>query len=200
MNVTMDAMRPASAPRALWWFTLLFVVVGGLVMRCLTIDRNTPGIGSVVYVAMLAVLFIAIACPVGAGVAFLVHWTADWKHGARLRKHGAWWVVAVAALLTIAFFCAGRRLPAWHVWMSAVMFTVLVAHRIFEGALSLFAQTRCEKSTDFLGVLDPREASADKPARPFESKMSGAALVSDDRRIILCWRQYCSIVGNKNMR
>jgi hypothetical protein len=200
MNIVMDAMRTSSAPRALWWFTLLIVIVGGLVMRCLTIDRNTPGIGSVVYIAMLAVLFIAIACPVGAGVALLVHWTADWKHGARSRKHGAWWVVAMAALLTIAFFRAGRRMPEWHVWMSAVMFTVLVAHRIFEGAIPLFAQSRREKSTDFLDVHDPRKVSADKAVRPFERKVSGAALVSDDRRIMVCWRQYCSIVGSKHMR
>ncbi len=142
MNVTIDAMRSAPVSRALWWLTLLFVIVGGLVMRCLTIDRNTPGIGSVVYAVMLVVLFIAIACPVGAGAACLVHWTRRWQRVARLRAKAAWWVIVIASLFTIALFSAGRRLPEWHVWISATIFTALVAQRMFDATQLLIAQTK----------------------------------------------------------
>jgi hypothetical protein len=200
MNVTIDSMHSSPASRALWWFTLLFVIVGGLIMRCLTIDRNTPVIGSVIYVVMLAALFIGIACPVGAAVACLVHWTAEWKRAARLHKHAGWWVIALAAVLTLAFFAAGRRIPAWHVWTSAAIFTALVAQRIFHATLSLHAQTRQENSNEFFDASDPHALRADKTRRVCDPIASYASLASDDRRVMICWRQYCSTVNSKHIR
>jgi hypothetical protein len=141
MNVIIDAMQPSpaspassasSASRALWWFALSTVVIGGLIMRCLTIDRTTPGLGAFVYFAMLLVLFVGIACPVGAGVACLAHWFANYWRKAIAPHRLRWLAIAVAALITIALYRAGHRMPEWHVWVSGALFTALLSQRVFE--------------------------------------------------------------------
>jgi hypothetical protein len=138
MNVIIDAMRPSSvvstssASRVLWWLALFTVVIGGLIMRCLTIDRTTPGLGAFVYFTMLLVLFVGIACPVGAGFACLAHWLANHWRKTTAPHRLRWLAIVAAALITIALYRAGRRMPEWHVWMSGAAFTALLSQRVFE--------------------------------------------------------------------
>jgi hypothetical protein len=154
MNVTIDAMTgshgsqgfdlaPASpASRALWWFTLAVVVVGGLAMRLTTIDRGTPGIGAFVYFGLLGVIFLFIALPASAAIAFVWH-TAQ-RFPPVSRRIGAigdarvrWLAVALVIGATVAFTSAGRRLPPWHVWGSAALFAALLSWRVYALAVDL---------------------------------------------------------------
>jgi hypothetical protein len=135
----------------IWWIAFLSVAIGGLVMRWLTIDRNTPGIGAFVYIGLLGVLFIVIALPVSFIAAFAWH---HWRQqivdlGFRfarairaLRNRFAmktvseetrvrYAVVVIVAVLTFAFSVASGRLPPWHVWVSAVVCSSLLAWKLF---------------------------------------------------------------------
>ncbi len=137
MNVTIDSMQSTSAGRALWWFSLACVVCGGLVMRLLTIDRNTPGIGAFVYFGLFVAMFLLIALPLGAGGAALWHASSRYRVLAWLKRIGSdaraqWWLVAIAVIASLLFASAGRRLPQWHVWMSAALWNALIVWRLFD--------------------------------------------------------------------
>jgi hypothetical protein len=141
VNVVIDSMRAAPGARALWWIGFACVVAGGLAMRLVTIDRNTPSIGVFVYFGLLAVVVLLIAMPAAVAGAWVWHQSLHRKWLAPLRQLGGdqrarWAVIALTIVATLLFASAGGRLPPWHVWLSAISANALVTWRFFPLLLS----------------------------------------------------------------
>lgn len=191
-----------------WWIAFSSVIVGGLVMRWLTIDRNTPGLGALVYAGLLGVLFIAIALPTSFIAAFAWH---RWRR--RLIERGvrvATWlralrakaalqpmsfdarvrcvVIAVAALLAFVVSIASGRLPPWHVWLSAVLSTSLVAGKLFAWVL---AQLRADAASQPCNSHPLRTESCDVAIIANAPDATANGFASDDRNFRARWRARC---------
>ncbi len=109
---------------------VVFVLEGAL--RIVSIDRGTPGLGLVVHVLLMLALSVAFSLPVGA--AFGLLWCWCWRRLAA-RRYGA--IVALSTAATVAAVAAGtfvnlgRQSPAWHVTTAAVLWSALLAAKMY---------------------------------------------------------------------
>jgi hypothetical protein len=206
MNVTIDSIRTTPATRALWWFTLVVVVMGGLTMRLLTIDRGTPAIGTFVYFGLLAVLFALIVLPTSLLAAWF--WQTvqrrSWRYFVE-RIDGDTqmrWIATIAAIVvTLAFVSASGRLPKWHVWMSASAVNALLVWRLFDVFLRVLREQSVRAIDEPEARIDLRnDLHRQVPTRSFERVDSLAQhkrsrshvlvrFASDDRARREHWRQ-----------
>ena len=102
------------------------------VLRIASIDRGTPGLGLVIHAFFMLALFVAISLPVGATLGTLAYvcgrWPGAGRNGAMVGLSSAAIVASIAAGV---FVNLGRQSPAWHVTTVAVLWTALLAAKMF---------------------------------------------------------------------
>lgn len=129
-------MLPAESPTS--WLESLLLPLAAIVfclegvLRIASIDRGTPGLGLVVHALLMVALFVAFALPVGAALGALAvgcqRWLAARRNGAAIALAGAAVIASGAAGI---FVNLGRQTPAWHVTTVAVLWTGLLAMKMF---------------------------------------------------------------------
>ena len=121
-------------PRLEWPLLPLAMIVFCLegVLRIASIDRGTPGLGLFVHALLMFALFVAFSLPFGAMLAALSCWGERWF---ATRRNGTTVALLASAILaSIAagtFVNLGRQSPAWHVTTIAVLWTALLAAKMF---------------------------------------------------------------------
>jgi hypothetical protein len=195
MNVTIDAMKGSTTSRLLWWITLASVIVIGLALRLLSIDRGTPAIGAVVYALLLAVMVAVIALPASAIFALAWHYTAKISkvrfsraivRRIGTRERARCLTTIVVALATFIAMSATGRIPKWHVWMSVAAVNALVAWRLFGVFTHALRALANEPRIESRPAHDLRTSTF---ARKSIVRSATANYASDDRRARDYWRE-----------
>ena len=102
------------------------------VLRVASIDRGTPGLGLVIHAFLMLALFMVFSLPVGATLGALSCWS---ERRFAARSFGSMVALATAAILAAiaagTFVNLGRQSPAWHVTTAVVLWTALLAAKLF---------------------------------------------------------------------